>query len=42
MTTMDFEKISQQRTAKAAVIEETAAVDGAWKQLMPSVKAELS
>jgi hypothetical protein len=42
MTTIDFEKISQQRTAKAAVIEETAAVDGTWKQLMSSVKAELS
>ena len=39
MTTMDIEKISQQRTAKAAVVEETAAVDVAWKQLMSSVKA---
>ena len=36
---MDFEKISQQRTAKAAVVEETAAVDGAWEQLMSSVMA---
>lgn len=39
MNTMDFEKISQQRTAKAAVVEETAAVDGAWEQLMSSVMA---
>ena len=35
---MDFEKIAKQRAAKAAVVEETSAVDGAREQLEKAVK----